>query len=59
KGYASTSAAVFPFQAHNAEPSGKSWSDGGSLDIENYCTLRGAWPFEAPLISGRTARILK
>ncbi|HFT9163785.1 TPA: hypothetical protein ACGS39_003622, partial [Escherichia coli] len=32
---------------------------GGSLDIENYCTLRGAWPFEAPLISGRTARILK
>ncbi len=23
KGYASTSAAVFPFQAHNAEPSGK------------------------------------
>ncbi len=26
KGYASTSAAVFPFQAHNAEP-GKSWSD--------------------------------
>ncbi len=25
KGYASTSAAVFHFRAHNAEPSGKSW----------------------------------
>ena len=37
----------------------KSYNSGGSLDIENYCTLRGAWPFEAPLISGRTARILK
>ncbi len=24
-------AAVFPFQAHNAEPSGKSWSDRTSL----------------------------
>jgi hypothetical protein len=31
EGYASTSAAVFPFQAHNAEPSGKSWSDRHSL----------------------------
>ncbi|PHY86445.1 hypothetical protein CS370_15615 (plasmid) [Serratia marcescens] len=34
KGYASTSAAVFPFQAHNAEPSGKSWSDRHSLRVQ-------------------------
>lgn len=27
QGYASTSEAVFPFQARNAEPSGKSWCD--------------------------------
>ena len=33
-GYASTSAAVFPFQAHNAEPSGKSWSDRHSLRVQ-------------------------
>ena len=27
KDYASTSAVVFLFQMHNAEPNGKSWSD--------------------------------
>jgi hypothetical protein len=33
KGYASTSAAVFPFQAH-AELDGKSWSDRHSLRVQ-------------------------
>ncbi|VCW27943.1 Transposon Tn3 resolvase [Escherichia coli] len=36
EGYASTSAAVFPFQAHNAEPSGKSWSDRHSLAFSQH-----------------------
>ncbi len=33
---------------------------GVRLDIENYSTFRGfAWTFEDPLISGRTAGVLK